>query len=239
MKNFALVSLLLIFSNLSFAGLQISPIQLYLDEKMNQRSVTVVMESKDIKTEKIFEMSAVKWTQDENGIDQYENVGDDLIINPKNFVILPGKKQIVRIGFTQPIRAMNLTDEQTYRITFKEVAPVVKASTMNFLFNISLPLFLGKQDNVNIKITTQYSNNHLSLNIKNNALSHIQILKITIVDNHGKKVLENNDMKYLLKGSNWVFNLGQINLSDFKRYKAIIETDKMKNGIPLEYQLGG
>ena len=239
MKNFALVLLLLIFSNLSFAGLQISPIQLYLDEKMNQRSVTVVIESKDIKTEKIFEMSAVKWTQDENGIDQYENVGDDLIINPKNFVILPGKKQIVRIGFTQPIRAMNLTDEQTYRITFKEVAPVVKASTMNFLFNISLPLFLGKQDNVNIKITTQYSNNHLSLNIKNNALSHIQILKIIVVDNHGKKVLENNDMKYLLKGSNWVFNLGQINLSDLKRYKAIIETDKMKNGIPLEYQLGG
>lgn len=239
MKNFALMTLLLIFSNISFAGLQISPIQLYLDEKMNQRSVTVVMESKDIKTEKIFEMSAVKWTQNENGVDQYEGVDDNLIINPKNFVILPEKKQIVRVGFTQPIRAMNLTDEQAYRINFKEIAPVVKASNMNFLFNISLPLFLGKQDNLNIKVSTQYSNNNLSLNIKNNAQSHVQILKINIVDQHGKTVLENQEMKYLLKGSSWIFNLGQVNLNDLKRYKAIIETDKMKNGIPLEYQLGG
>ena len=91
---------------------------------------------------KIFEATAVRWTQNEKGEDVY-TPDPDVLINPKNFVLQPDSRQLVRVGFSQPVGAMNLKEEGAWRVLFNEIPPVEQENSVSFLFTISLPLFTG------------------------------------------------------------------------------------------------
>ena len=162
-----------------YAGLKISPIQLYISEKTRQRSATITLESSGLKEAKIFEMSAVKWTQNDKSEDVFEP-DPTILINPKNFVIQPESKQIVRVGFTQPLAAIVGPQEKTWRIIFSEVPAVAKETSVSFLFNISVPLFLGNQDKDKLDIKTAYNQDNLVMNVKNDSSSHLQLSLIHI-----------------------------------------------------------
>ena len=222
------------FGAVANAGLKISPIQLYISEKIKQRSATVTMTSSGIKEAKIFEVSAVKWSQNEKSEDILEP-DPSILINPKNFVLQPETKQIVRVGFSQSLSAVVGPQEKTWRIVFSEVPSVSKETAVNFLFNISVPLFVGTQDPAKLDIHTWYNQNHLWMDIKNDSNSHIQIFKIKILDAQRKEIAESNEMKYLLHGQKYGFNFGNVKLGDLKQYTLKIETDKDEK--PLELKL--
>ncbi|WP_010112725.1 molecular chaperone [Acinetobacter sp. P8-3-8] len=217
-----------------YAGLKISPIQLYISEKTRQRSATITLESSGLKEAKIFEMSAVKWTQNDKSEDVFEP-DPTILINPKNFVIQPESKQIVRVGFTQPLAAIVGPQEKTWRIIFSEVPAVAKETSVSFLFNISVPLFLGNQDKDKLDIKTAYNQDNLVMNVKNDSSSHLQIFKIRIIDANQKEVAISNEMKYLLHGQQYTFNFGNVKLSNSTQYTLKIDTDKDEK--PLEMKL--
>ena len=183
------------FSHVAWAGLSISPVQLYLGEKSKQKSTTIVISSKDFTTSKTFEASAVRWAQNEQGEDIFEP-DPNMIINPKNFIIAPDSKQIVRVGLNQAV-VNNDHPEKTWRIIFQEVAPPAQDNTVNFLFNISVPLFVGRQAPINLDIQPKLDTPDLNL------------------------------MKYLLPQSRYHFNFKKnIPVVDFGKYKLLVQTDK-------------
>lgn len=222
------------FSHVAWAGLSISPVQLYLGEKSKQKSTTIVISSKDFTTSKTFEASAVRWAQNEQGEDIFEP-DPNMIINPKNFIIAPDSKQIVRVGLNQAV-VNNDHPEKTWRIIFQEVAPPAQDNTVNFLFNISVPLFVGRQTPIKLDIQPKLNTPGLNLSIKNDSLSHIQISKITLLDANKKEIETNYEMKYLLPQSRYHFNFKKnIPVVDFGKYKLLVQTDKQDQ--PLEFNL--
>lgn len=217
--------------NSTYANLAIAPTQMYLSEKVKQRSTTVVMEAEDITEAKKFEMFAYRWTQNQQGEDVLE-LDNDILINPKIFVIQPKSKQFVRVGFIQPLSKAELEQENTWRIVFKEIAPIAEQDALQFLFNISVPLFVGKQEEVKISAQTSYSNNNLVLKVQNNAKSHIQITSISILDRQKKSIATSNEMKYILSKHQQSFDMGQVRLGDLANYTLKLETDR--NEKPIE-----
>ena len=106
---------------------------MYLGDKARQRSATVVMEATDLTEPKSFEMSAYKWSQNAQGEDVLEPE-QDILINPKNFVLQPNAQQVIRVGFSRPLSKEEMAQEKTWRIVFKEIAPVVEEDALRFLF---------------------------------------------------------------------------------------------------------
>lgn len=237
MKKFLYLLLggILGISNTAWAGLSISPIQLYISDKAKQKSATILLTSRDFTASKTFETSVVRWSQNEQGQDFFEP-DPSIIINPKNFIIAPESRQIVRVGVSQAVANPADTQEKTWRIIFQEVAPPEQDDTVSFLFNISVPLFVGKQATVDLKIQPQKTASNLSLAIKNNGLSHVQISKITLVDANKKEIETNHDMKYLLPKSSFNFNFKHaINREDLGKYKLLVQTDQQDH--PIEFGL--
>ncbi|WP_445660403.1 fimbrial biogenesis chaperone [Acinetobacter sp. F16] len=214
------------------AGIKFNPIQLYIQDSTRQRSTTVSVESTGLKKSRIFEISAVKWKQNQQGEDILEE-DKTLLFNPKTFELKPESKQIVRVGFSQPLANMN--QEQTWRIIFKEVTPIEDDSSINFLFNFSLPLFAGKQVNPKLNLKLEKLDNQAYLNIDNLAKSHIKIVEILVTDNKDKEILKKKLGQYVLGGNRIKLELGEI--TNNNELKIKIKTDKDEKY--LEYSVKG
>ena len=134
------------------AGVSVSPVQLYILDTARQKSTTLTLESVDETEKRIFEVKAYVWTQDDNGKNVL-TLDDSIIINPKNFILQPKKQQTIRIGFRRPIASV-LTNNQegTWRVIVDEIPQPAKETSVNFLVNFSLPLFVGKQEPLDVKL---------------------------------------------------------------------------------------
>lgn len=218
----------------AFAGLKVSPIQLYISDQKNQRSTTLNFDYSGSKEAKIFEAVAMKWTQNAQGEEVLEP-DTTLLINPKNFVVQPNSKQIIRIGFAHPVSSMGLKEEGTWRVIFNEVAPIVEQNAMSFLFNISLPVFVGKQTKADLSFQPHYVGNHLYIRTQNNALSHIQIKELTLLNAQGRQLSKSQDMKYLLAKQSYAFDFGVVVLDPKQKYQLKVLTDK--SDLTLDYGL--
>ena len=223
---------LLLWSFSVSAGIKFNPIQLYIQDSTRQRSTTVSVESTGLKKSRIFEISAVKWKQNQQGEDILEE-DKTLLFNPKTFELKPESKQVVRVGFSQPLTNMN--QEQTWRIIFKEVTPIEDDSSINFLFNFSLPLFAGKQVNPKLNLKLEKLDNQTYLNIDNVAKSHIKIVEILVTDNKDKEILKKKLGQYILGGNRIKLELGEI--ANNNELKIKIKTDKDEKY--LEYSVKG
>ena len=233
MRKIILFLILSSLSNILFAGIKFTPVQLYLgDKNKQQRSTTVIVESSDFDRSKIFELSAVKWSQNEKGEDVLEEE-KNLLFNPKIFELKPESKQIVRVGFSQPFTANELDREKTWRVIFNEVTPVADDEAINFQFNFSLPLFVGKQDKTNLDVNLKTINNNMMVDIQNIAKSHVQITDIRLVDSQNKELLQKSFNRYLLVGQKYTFDLGELSKKPNDKIKVKIKTDK--DGDLLEY----
>lgn len=230
------IILFLLLSGLScflFAGIKFTPIQLYLSSKGKpQRSVSVVVESSGVDSTKLFELSAVKWIQNEKGEDVLVEE-KNILFNPKIFELKPESKQIVRVGFSQPFSNEDLEKEQTWRVIFNEVTPIPEDEAINFQFNFSLPLFVGKQDKTNLEVKLRSENNNMMVDIKNLSKSHAQITDIQLVNGLNRELVQKSFNRYLLTGQKYTFDLGLVNHSSNDKIKVKIKTDK--DGDLLEY----
>lgn len=225
----AIVSLF--YFTIVYADMEVQPTQLYIEKN---RSASVIFKLTDEKETKIYNVTAARWSQNEKGEDIL-TPDPTVLINPKNFAIKPEKSQTVRVGFSQPVQAMNLKQEGSWRIIFTEIPPVKEQETVKFLLNFSLPLFVGKQQKADITQNINYRSDQLVLSLKNNASSHIQIKEIKLIDSNGKMIATNSNPKYLLAYQKNEFNLGNVRLVNSKGYKLLITVDNQNE--PLEISL--
>lgn len=213
----------------SQAGVSVDPVQMYISNQNNQKTTTVTLEFKDETENKIFEVNAFKWTQKDNG----ENVlepDNTLILNPKNFFLKPNSKQTIRVGFKQSLEAiLDNKQEATWRIMIDEIPQATKESSVNFLLSFNLPLFVGKQENINLKFSIKNNN----LNVLNQSKSHIQINNFKIVDLNKNEVFKADTMTYLLANKSNNFDLNGVKITDPKKYRVQFFTDKNDNMVEL------
>jgi len=216
-------------------GITFNPVQLYMSEKTKQRSTTVTIESTGLDKAKIYELSAVKWSQNEKSEDVLEE-DSNILFNPKTFELKPDGKQLIRVGFSQPVSNMDLRAEKTWRILFKEMTPMSKDESVNVLFNFSLPLFVGKQEKTNLNVGLNYINNELEINVVNLAKSHVKIVDVIVLDQENKELVKKDVNKYLLDGKATNIQLGAIDIKNKNNLKIKIKTDKDQDY--QEYKVG-
>ena len=149
-KRISFFTISMLLGSITYAGVAVNPVQLYIRDTAKQKSTTLTVESIDETEKKIFEIKALSWTQDESG----KNIlspDDSVMINPKSFILNPYKQQTIRIGFSRPVASIvESGQEKAWRIILEEMPQVVKDNSVNFLFNCSLPLFVGKQDDLKL-----------------------------------------------------------------------------------------
>ncbi|OTG84761.1 molecular chaperone [Acinetobacter sp. ANC 4648] len=222
---------LMLFGTMTHAGVSVNPVQLYILDTGKQKSTTLTLESVDEVEKRIFEVKAFVWTQDDAG-KSVLTADDTIIINPKNFILQPQKQQTIRIGFGRPIASvLTNNQEKAWRIIVDEIPQAAKENSVNFLVNFSLPLFVGKQEPLDMKFKLE--NGHLK--VINNANSHVQITALKIVDVNKKEVFKNETMSYLLAKKSMLYDLNNIKLNASQNYYIQLSSDK--NDKVVEFKL--
>ena len=196
-RSLIFILLGMVWIETAYAGIQFSPIQMYLKDPTRQKSTTVVVESTGVSASKLFEVSAFKWSQDKKGEDILTE-DESILFNPKTFELKPESKQLVRIGFTQPPVSPT---EGTWRVIFKEVTPVAENSAINFLFNFSLPLFVGPQEDPKLSVNLKKADVSQVLFIENMGSSHVKLTEIQVIDAKGATMTKMALSQYVLGGN--------------------------------------
>lgn len=93
----------------------VSPIRLDFDGARRTAAITV---SNDDKVKLSFQVRLMRWTQDGDGADQYEE-SRDLIYFPRVMAVNPGEKRVIRVGLQGAPGAA----ESAYRLVIEEMAP--------------------------------------------------------------------------------------------------------------------
>ena len=230
-KIIAILVSSMFYMSVSNAGVSVDPVQMYIQNPTKQRTTTLTLESKDEVEKRIFEVKAFKWTQKEDG----ENVlepDNSLIINPKNFILQPNGKQTIRVGFNRPAESfLNGQEEGAWRVMIDEIPQAVTETSVNFLLSFNLPLFVGKQEDIQLKFNIE--NNKLI--VKNVAKSHLQIANLKIVDANKKEVFKTDTMNYLLANKSTSYDLNNIRISNPKNYYVQLFTDKNDKMVELKF----
>lgn len=204
------------------AGIQFSPIQLYLKDPKRQKSTTVVVQSTGVSASKVFEVSAFKWSQNKMGEDILSE-DESILFNPKIFELKPDSKQLVRIGFTQPPVSEN---EGTWRVIFKEVTPIADNTAINFLFNFSLPLFVGHQQDPKLSVIMKKANLSQTLYVENMGTSHVKLTELQVVDAKGVTMTKMALSQYVLGGNTIEIPLVDLKTNGDMKIKIKTEDDE-------------
>jgi fimbrial chaperone protein len=114
MRRFCLGLLLLLVPQLvCAAGWQVIPIRLDLGVKAKSGVIRIINRDS---TPMPLQMSAVEWTQDENGKDVYTPT-KDLIFFPRIMTVEADDERMIRVGIRQPA----LKTEKTYRLFIEQI----------------------------------------------------------------------------------------------------------------------
>ncbi len=180
---------ILSFASISVAGsITVNPTKLYL----SGRNKTDVLKLKNDGDEKVtLQVEGMKWSQDEEGKDNYEPTGD-IVFFPKIFTIEEVKETLMRVGMNG---AGNVAKEGSYRVFLQEI-PVSKPGESQLLLalRISVPLFIKPPKEVKEWAVekAEFSGDALVVKIRNTGNSHISIgrIKVRGLDASGGQVFQ-------------------------------------------------
>ncbi|MFC1855474.1 molecular chaperone [Thermodesulfobacteriota bacterium] len=225
----------------AFAGsFKTVPLKLYMEAKTKSTNLKIVNTSEETLN---LQLKSVKWTQNENGQDNYEPT-KDILFFPKMLTIEKGDSQIVRVGYKGK---QVITDEQTYRLFVKEL-PVAKPGeqVLKMALNIGLPVFIKPAEGT-IKMSLEeakLANDMLVVKIKNSGTSHFVVSKVhaTGFDASGSESFKAEQPGwYVLPGISKYFSVkiprdGCLNTSDIKILVDMMIKDKLTDD-PLKTEM--
>lgn len=119
----------------------INPLRVSLDRTTRASEVVV---RNDDKTVLRMQVQAMSWTQNAQGVDQYEPA-DTLLYFPRTMEIPPGESRIVRVG----VRAAPVTREDAYRLFLEELPPASAAgeqaqgTSLRIFLRVGVAVFVG------------------------------------------------------------------------------------------------
>ncbi|AMV72847.1 sigma-fimbrial biogenesis chaperone protein [Desulfuromonas sp. DDH964] len=131
-----ILGMVLLFVSQAFCGeWRVIPIRLDFDQRTRSGVITVTNDGE----QKIsFDISALAWTQDAEGKDQYAAT-DEVIFFPKLLTIGAHEERVIRVG----IKAPAILQEKTYRLFIREQAAPqdAKGSTVAIAIQFAVPIF--------------------------------------------------------------------------------------------------
>jgi fimbrial chaperone protein len=121
------------------ANFTLNPVKIFFDTGQKTSVLTITNNAALPLT---LQVTAVGWSQDDEGRDVYSPTRD-IIVFPGIFTVEKGQKRIVRIGVRVPPAA----NERTYRIYMEEVRPSkgeeLKGTALTTLMKVGVPVFIS------------------------------------------------------------------------------------------------
>ncbi|ATO21119.1 hypothetical protein BS636_15560 (plasmid) [Acinetobacter sp. LoGeW2-3] len=227
-----LASIAGMMSATAYANVAIYPVKMQINGDNRQRTTTINLHSSADETPKNYEVYVYKWTQDSNGNDIL-TPDNQLVISPASFVLEPNSKQVIRMGFKQPISAMNLQKEEAWRIKISPLPDTEKSNGIKYAYGFNVPLFAGK--NFKADLSFQFAkdlNNQPAIHAKNLGTGHFQITGFTLQDGKGNSIFTSNEMKYILAQQQV-----QLSIPAIKPQKGLQLIVQTANDKPLKFDI--
>ena len=206
------------------ADLSIFPIKLFITGDNGQRTTTMNVISSNEEPLQSYEINVFRWTQDDQG---HEVLTPDaeLMVNPLSFMLEPNSKRIIRMGFKQPIAAMQLQEEAAWRIIFTPLPDAQKAKGLKYAYSFNVPLFAGKDFKPAMSFQLAKNNkNQPVLLAKNSGTAHFQITGFKLQDTAGKDIFNSKELKYVLPHKQVSFDLNTLTVKPDAGLKLTVQT---------------
>ena len=206
------------------ADLSIFPIKLFITGDNGQRTTTMNVISSNEEPLQSYEINVFRWTQDDQG---HEVLTPDaeLMVNPLSFMLEPNSKRIIRMGFKQPIAAMQLQEEAAWRIIFTPLPDAQKAKGLKYAYSFNVPLFAGKDFKPAMSFQLAKNNkNQPVLLAKNSGTAHFQITGFKLQDAAGKDIFNSKELKYVLPHKQVSFDLNTLAVKPDAGLKLTVQT---------------
>ena len=187
---------LLLASVVQAGNFGVSPLDFQLTEQRRSGVLTITNEDKAPISLRV---RAMRWTQDAQGADVYEE-SPDLIFFPKRIDLQPGEKKIVRLG----VNAVGQDAERAYRLFVDELAPPEdpeqgKGTRLSVLVSIGVPVFLTPSGAESALVIEQARvGETLDLTVGNRGKSRVRLSRV--VAGNGAEVAQNIPGRYVFPG---------------------------------------
>jgi fimbrial chaperone protein len=178
------------------------------------------------------QIHVLRWRQNENGEDEYEETGD-IVIFPMIAVVGKDKERIIRLGY-QGKKALSV--EGTYRLIVEEL-PVKKPGekVLRFALRISLPVFISPIKEITDRSIekVEIRDGNLLVRVKNGGNAHITVSKIRAkgVDDSGSEFFSREKAGlHILAGASKTYS---IELTE----EECLNTKSVKVGVEIKSQV--
>jgi len=196
----ALLISLAISVNLAQASVDISPVRLDLSATHN-RDILRFGNQGDATTS--YEVEVMRWTQNENGRDEYQPT-DALLAVPPVFTLEPGQEQVIRIGM---LSGPDTGVETAYRVFITELAPPQpgepSASGVSMRLRLGIPVFVAPDGHVESRVEwtgAERDGDMLHIGLKNSGNVHVKITEVRHQAPEMQKESAQPALVYLLPG---------------------------------------
>lgn len=149
-----------------------------------QRKSAVLTVSSDDPKPVSLRLQAMRWTQDEKGVDKYEPT-DDIVFFPKRLDLKSGDRKIARLGVT----AVGASEEHAYRLFIEEIAPAETpkdaGTKLAVLVSVGVPVFVtpgGFEPQLRVASATLDKSGQLQMTVNNAGKSRVRISRIASAD---------------------------------------------------------
>lgn len=183
------------------AGLQVSPVSLFLPASQQATVVTLTNTGGEALTAQV---RVFRWTQDEQGQDVY-TPDNGVVASPPMLRMAAGAEQQLRLIRTGPPSA----EETAYRVVIDELPPPqhTPRSGLNFVLRYSLPLFLNQSENPPTQLHWQWRavGSKTELSARNTGAAYAQLGRIALIGADGQEIrlLVDGLAGYVLPGRTW------------------------------------
>ena len=199
-KKAWLLSLFFVQS-MAHADLTISPVQLYITGERQQRSTTANLTTMGEKSDRTYELSVFRWTQDEEGNE---------VLTPDTDLKQEGTWRVKFTEIPSPLQKTGMNIALNFSV------PVFVGSG----FKSDLTFRFGKDQH-----------NNTTLIAKNNGTAHFQITKFSLQDATGKKLTEVDMMKYILPNHQVTIPLKGYTHTSGQAVKFVMEKETEKDPV--------
>ena len=223
-----------LISSTVHADLSIFPIKLFITGENGQRSTTMNIVTSKNEVPKSYEVNVFRWTQDEQG-KEILTPDTELTVNPLSFVTEPDSKRTVRMGFKQPIAAMQLQEEAAWRIIFNPLPDAEATKGLKYAYSFNVPVFAGRdfKPDMSFQLATDSKNQSVII-AKNSGTAHFQITGFTLQDTTGKELFSAKELKYVLAHKQATFHL---NIPTIKSQSGLKLTVQTANAQTLQFDV--
>lgn len=210
------------------ADVSIYPVKMHIQGENGERTATLNMVASADQKAKNYEVKVFRWTQDAQG-QEVLTPDRSLVVNPLSFVLEPGSKRLIRMGFNQAVADMGLKEEAAWRILINPLPDHEKFTGIQYAYAFSIPVFVGMKFKPNMSFQiSKDQENKATVIAKNQGKAHFQLTGLTLQNQAGQTLKNLEQMKYILANQQAIFNLNLPAFTSTQGLKLLVHTADSK-----------